>query len=126
MNIKSLIAVGAGAVLGILATFFFEITGIGKPSAPFVPLPSDAVSGLVKHIHLDTQSVVYDLGCGDGRILYELYRVYRTGKYVGVDRGFVPYLLAQWKVRHISPQSIRIIRGDVFTTDVTDATIVIT
>lgn len=94
-----------------------------KKNAPFVPAPDAVMDDLVTCIAVRADSVVYDLGSGDGKVLRALYEKNKVGKFVGVERGVVPHLLALLKHRHISNVSFK--RKDFFDAQVTDATIVV-
>jgi predicted RNA methylase len=78
---------------------------------------------------LDAHSVVYDLGCGDGRVLTTLYAQNNKATYIGIERNPLVYVLARIKTRHIS-QSISlahlsVIYGDIFNQDLSRATHVV-
>ncbi len=60
--------------------------------APFVPTPLDVVARMLKLAGLSKTDVVYDLGCGDGRVLIEAAKWYGASC-VGVD--VEPYRVAQ-------------------------------
>ncbi len=95
-----------------------------KKNAPFVPAPDAIMNDLNIHITIDEGSVVYDLGAGDGKILRCLYKYNKKGKFVGIERGIVPYVLARIKQRNIPSISFK--RQDFFDTDLSSATIVVT
>lgn len=40
-----------------------------KPDIAFIPTPDDAIAGMIGLAALTPADVVYDLGCGDGRLL---------------------------------------------------------
>jgi protein-L-isoaspartate O-methyltransferase len=54
------------------------------PQAPFVPTPQDVVDRMLQFAQLGPSDVVYDLGCGDGRIVITAARTYGA-RGVGVD-----------------------------------------
>jgi SAM-dependent methyltransferase len=60
--------------------------------APFVPTPLDVVARMLKLAELSKTDIVYDLGCGDGRVLIEAAKWYGASG-VGVD--VEPYRVAQ-------------------------------
>jgi SAM-dependent methyltransferase len=52
--------------------------------APYVPTPQDVVERMLELAHVTSQDIVYDLGCGDGRIIITAARKYGA-RGVGVD-----------------------------------------
>ncbi len=109
-----------GAFFTILAQ---ELWYGQKNNAPFVPAPDSIMHDLVTHVPITENSVVFDLGSGDGKVLRALYEHFQTGTYVGIERGFVPYLLAKFK--HIKIKHISFKRRDFFDTELSNATIVV-
>ncbi len=96
----------------------------GKPSAPFVPVPSESLPLIARLIKVNNNSIVYDLGSGDGKILRALWDEYKVGKFVGIERGFLPYTLS--RIRHRKIGNISFQRKDFFAVDLSHATIVVT
>ena len=47
--------------------------------APFVPTPQDVVNRMLKLAGVTDQDVVYDLGCGDGRIVITAAKQFGSG-----------------------------------------------
>jgi trans-aconitate methyltransferase len=109
---------------------YAELGGLTHPSAPFVPLPRESVHVLISHISLNNQSVVYDLGCGDGRILQMLYeknhQQYPDVTYIGVEKNLWAYVVACIRTRHIRSSHFQITCGNIFAADLKQATHVIT
>lgn len=52
--------------------------------APFVPTPQDVVERMLELAQVTSEDIVYDLGCGDGRIVITAARKYGA-RGVGVD-----------------------------------------
>ena len=63
---------------------------------------------------------MYDLGCGDARVLLKAVQKYPDIKAIGVDMGFLPYFLARFYSRKF--KNITIKREDIFKTNIADAT----
>ena len=101
---------------------FFWFTSIVGSGAPFVPVPMKAMPGIVDALQLKKDSVVYDMGCGDGRILLAALEKEPAIRTVGVERAVLPYVLARWKLRKTRAE---VIHGDFFDTDLTPATHVV-
>jgi ubiquinone/menaquinone biosynthesis C-methylase UbiE len=93
--------------------------------APFVPTPPDVVDRMLSLAEVSSNDLVYDLGCGDGRIVIAAAK--RCGaRGVGVD--IEPYWVdtarakaRQAEVEHLSTFEVQ----DVLTLDVSPATVVI-
>jgi SAM-dependent methyltransferase len=56
----------------------------GTYLAPYVPTPADVVDRMLSFAKVSAQDVVYDLGCGDGRIVIAAAKKYGA-RGVGVD-----------------------------------------
>ena len=100
--------------------FLAEIIAIFTTDAPFVPIPDETLEKIIEHLKLDNNSVLYDLGCGDARILKKAVEKYPGLKAVGIEIAFMPYLLARLKTR--KNKNIRIKREDIFSADLSNAT----
>ncbi|MEM1533285.1 MAG: protein-lysine N-methyltransferase [Desulfurococcaceae archaeon] len=98
---------------------------IGRILVPYVPTPISVVREMLKLARAGPSDVVYDLGCGDGRILITAVREFNVRKAVGVE-------IREDKVRESIENAkaaglydkIRIIHGDMFEADISEATIV--
>jgi cyclopropane fatty-acyl-phospholipid synthase-like methyltransferase len=92
--------------------------------APFVPTPEDVVERMLKLAEVTSRDVVYDLGCGDGRIIITAATKYGA-RGVGVD--IEPYWVAESRssaqkagVDHLVTFSLQ----DAMTVDLSAATVV--
>lgn len=98
-----------------------------KKEAPFVPLQKSIVNFLAEEMAITRGSVVYDLGCGDGRVLFSLAEKYPDGRYVGVEKNILPFVLAKLNfLLRGRPKNIRIIKKDMFACDYSEATHIFT
>jgi len=100
----------------IIAELVAEFT----TDAPFVPIPKEIEDDVVEALELKPDSILYDLGCGDARILLKAVKKHPTIKAVGIEVAFVPYLLAKLKTR--KHENIIIKRENIFKTDISGAT----
>ena len=92
--------------------------------APFVPTPQDVVDRMLELAGVTSDDVVYDLGCGDGRIVITAAQRFGA-RGVGVDID--PQRIAESNanaeragVQHL----VRFIQQDALAVDVSDATVV--
>ncbi|HEY0221199.1 MAG TPA: hypothetical protein VGC58_03180, partial [Candidatus Paceibacterota bacterium] len=82
-----------------IVIFALQILDIFKVDAPFVPVPRGIMKEIVKNLDLKNDSILYDLGCGNGEVLIEAVREHPQIKAVGVELAFLPYLIAKFKTR---------------------------
>lgn len=101
----------------------------GGPDAPFIPLPKKSLKRLVEILEINEMDVVYELGCGDGRVLHELYKVKNVGTYIGIERNLVVYCIAYIRTKFFTTyhtnSTIKIVYGDIFNQELQDATLII-
>lgn len=92
-----------------------------------MPLQKSIVNYLADEMKIINDSVVYDLGCGDGRVLFSLAEKYPQARYVGVEKNILPFILAKFNFwLHGRPKNIRIMKKDMFACDYSEATHVFT
>jgi SAM-dependent methyltransferase len=92
--------------------------------APYVGSPEHAVDKMLEVAKLKPGETLYDLGCGDGRILIAAATKYRV-KAVGIEISDHLARTASERVKKAGLQSqIKIIHGDFMKTDLSDANVV--
>lgn len=95
-----------------------------KPDVGFVPTPMAAVERMVAMADLQAGELVYDLGCGDGRIVIAAARGERI-RAIGVDINPELVVTAREKVRAAGLEdSVKIKEADIFTLDLSEADVV--
>jgi len=102
MYLFGLFFVTAGVVflviLVLLILIFLVTFAYGAMSAaPWVPVLEKDVERLLKIAKLQPNDVIYDLGCGDARILIQGAKKYGTSG-VGYEIALMPYLVAQARI----------------------------
>ena len=109
-------------LISIFVFLFFlaEVLAKFTTDAPFVPIPDGISKEIIKILDLNNQSVFYDLGCGDGRILVDIVKSNPNIKAVGVEKAFLPYFLAKIKTRKF--ENIEIKRSDIFKENLSGST----
>jgi len=94
------------------------------PRAPFVATPPDVVSRMLMLADIGPQDVLYDLGCGDGRIVIAAAQIFGT-RGVGVDIDPLRVEEAQANAKRAGVEHLVTFRvQDALETDVSDATVV--
>ncbi len=77
-------------VLVVLITFI-----VGSVSAaPWLPTKKNQIRELVKIVPVKKGMIVYDLGCGDGSVIFALARFNPNVKMIGLEISLLPYFIA--------------------------------
>jgi ubiquinone/menaquinone biosynthesis C-methylase UbiE len=94
------------------------------PDVIFVPTPGEVVDTMLRMAAVTKQDTVYDLGCGDGRIVITAAQRYGArGVGIDIDPDRVSEATENVKKAKVSDR-VRIIRGDLFEADISAATVV--
>lgn len=113
-----MIPVLLAAILGV------DLPSAQAPRAPFVATPPDVVNRMLALAKVGPTDVVYDLGCGDGRIVIAAARAFGAHG-VGVDIDPVRIAEAQQNARRAGVEHLVTFRlQDALATDVSEATVV--
>ena len=94
------------------------------PDVIFVPTPDDVVDRMLELAAVTRNDVVYDLGCGDGRIPIAAARTYGA-RGVGIDID--PQRIRESRENALKARvegRVRFIEGDLFEADISEATVV--
>jgi SAM-dependent methyltransferase len=91
---------------------------------PYVPSPNPVVDGMLKLAGVKSTDTVYDLGCGDGRIVIAAARSYGA-KGVGVDINpeRIEEARANAKTAKVD-EKVRFEENDLFKANIANATVV--
>jgi len=92
--------------------------------APFVPTPQVVVDRMLELVEVTASDVVYDLGCGDGRIVITAAQRYGArGVGIDIDRDLIRRAQADALERGVTPL-VRFLVRDVLKADFSPATVV--
>lgn len=96
----------------------------GERLAPFVPSPQPVVERMLEAADLKPYETVYDLGCGDGRILITAARDFRA-KAVGVELSAKLVKDAREQVKKLGLENrVTILQDDLMKVDLRPADVV--
>jgi SAM-dependent methyltransferase len=95
------------------------------PDAPFVVTPEEVVEEMLRLAGTGPDDVVYDLGCGDGRIVIAAVRDFaaRRGVCVEIDPDLVAEARDNARAAGVA-ERIRFVEGDLFEVPIGEATVV--
>ena len=95
-----------------------------RPDVPYVPTTDEAVAGMLKLADIKPSDVVYDLGCGDGRIVIAAAKMFGT-RGVGVDIDPARIREANENAKKAGVEKlVRFEEKDLFQADIHDANVV--
>jgi SAM-dependent methyltransferase len=95
-----------------------------QPDVEYVPTPHHVVAEMLRLAAVTPSDVVYDLGCGDGRVLIAAAQSYNA-RGVGVDID--PQRIEESRVNAKQASvvdRVRFLQQDLFETDIREATVV--
>jgi SAM-dependent methyltransferase len=120
MNLKVRLA-GLSLVAGAA---LFAQNAPRTPDVPFVPTSQALVVEMLKLANVTKADTVYDLGCGDGRIVITAAKQFGAHG-VGVDINPERIQEANENARRAGvADKVKFIEGDLFTADIRPATVV--
>jgi SAM-dependent methyltransferase len=94
-----------------------------RPDVPYVPTPDEVVQSMLKLAGVHAGDVVYDLGCGDGRIVIAAARLGARG--VGVDINPDRIREARQNAKQAGVEDkVNFVEADLFTAPIQEATVV--
>jgi hypothetical protein len=120
----------------VLIAFSVFAMSLSILSVPFVPIRDEAIEPIIKALKLNSQSLLYDLGSGDGKVIFAAYKAQPQAQYVGIEYHFFPHWLAKRKLSKIISQTkintvidnlenstnIELIHNSFFNEDISQAT----
>lgn len=109
-----------GAVF-VLACALYLFVEYLRFRVPYVSTPYWAIEWLKKNVVFPNGAVVYDLGCGDGRVLRTFKKKFPHITAVGYEGSLLPYLLALCRTRG---DDITIRFQNFYHADISDADVV--
>ena len=98
---------------------------MGRETAPYVPTSPEIVRRMLKIARVGLGDVVYDLGCGDGRILLMAVKEFGVDRAVGFEirEDLCRAALAEVKCQRLQSR-VKLVNGDLFDADLHEATVI--
>ncbi|QOY92712.1 class I SAM-dependent methyltransferase [Massilia sp. UMI-21] len=101
-----------------------ELAAQARLDVPYVPTPPDVVERMLQMARVGKDDLLYDLGCGDGRIVVTAARD-RGARGTGIDLDPVRIAEARENARIAGvAERVNFVVGDLFQADVAAATVV--
>ncbi len=119
-------AILLSALFFLVMLFLMSTVWTNSRGAPWVPTPRSIVHRMLSLAQVRPGEAVYDLGCGDGRVLVMAARRFRA-RAVGIEIDLSRFL---WCLAVITAlglrRRVRLIRGDLFRQELREADVVVT
>jgi cyclopropane fatty-acyl-phospholipid synthase-like methyltransferase len=94
------------------------------PDVIFVPTPNEVVEKMLEMAKVTAKDTLYDLGCGDGRIVITAAQKYGARAVgVDIDPQRIKEATANASAAKVNDK-VRFIEGDLFEADISEATVV--
>ena len=96
-----------------------------KRDVPYVPTPQEVVDEMLRMANVGKDDVVYDLGCGDGRLVITAVKKFGAKRGVGVDIDpkRIEESNANAQAAGVADR-VKFVVQDLFKTDIKEATVV--
>jgi tRNA G37 N-methylase Trm5 len=94
-----------------------------RPDVIYVPTPQNVVDAMLKLAGVKAGDVVYDLGCGDGRLVVSAAKLGARGVGIDIDPARVNEANANVKKNGVESR-VKILHADLFLSDIREATVV--
>ena len=107
----------------IFSSFIFLLTPLFS-LIPFVPVRKKILHNIISSLELKEQDTLYDLGCGDGRVLFMALKTNPNISCVGIEIAPFPFLIAKIKQLFYFSKNIHIIYGNFFNINISPASCV--
>ena len=123
---KTVAGLGAGMLVSALSAFGISAQQppAKTPDIHFAVTPQPLADAMLKLARVTKDDVVYDLGSGDGRIVVLAAQKYGAhGVGIEIDRKLVEISRQVAREGEVADR-VRFIEGDLFTTDISKATVV--
>ena len=126
MSIRSVVVVATMVVASIpgASVAVAQEPPARRPDVIYVPTPEAVVEAMLQVANVSKNDIVYDLGCGDGRIPVTAARKYGA-RGVGIDIDPQRIKEANENVaKNNVGDRVKIVQGDLFEQDLSQATVV--
>src|SRR5215213_11390838 len=116
------IAASSGPALFAQAAATPAQQGLRQPDVIYVPTRQSVVDAMLKVANVKAGDVVYDLGCGDGRIVVTAAKLGARGIGIDIDPQRVKEANENVMKSNVGDR-VKILNQDLFSTDVSEANV---
>lgn len=111
----------------IFSFFFFPfcalaLSWLAGSDAPYVPTKMKKINKVLKTAGVKKGKKFYELGSGDGRVVYEVAKLGADA--VGIEQSLLRVWYSKFKARHFNLPNAKFIHGNIFNKNYSDANII--
>lgn len=111
----------------IFSLFFFPfcalaLSWLAGTDAPYVPTKMELIKKVLKLAGVKKNKKFYELGSGDGRVVYEAAQMGADA--VGIEQSMLRVWYSQFKAKHFNLNNAKFIHGNIFNKNYSDANII--
>jgi SAM-dependent methyltransferase len=117
------VAAVAGLILAAPVAGQEPAAGSRRPDVIYVPTPQDVVDAMLDMAKVTKNDIVYDLGCGDGRIVITAAKLGARGVGIDIDPQRIKEARENAKTAGVEDR-VQFLEADLFATDISKATVV--
>lgn len=92
--------------------------------APYVPVSKKSIKEILSFGELSNRDILYDLGCGDGRVLISGALDFGVSKAIGCEVALWPYLKTLFLIKYDRLSNIEITRQNCLKVSIDQATFI--
>jgi len=124
--VRAVLALGLLALGSTAALAYDDDKDREEPDVIFVPTPQEVVEKMLEVAKVTKKDIVYDLGCGDGRIVLTAARKYGVkARGFDVDPQRIKECMENFKKEKEETQKlVKFERKNIFKQDISEATVV--
>jgi SAM-dependent methyltransferase len=109
-------------VLAIMLFRFIVRALSSFTDVPYVPTEYSFLPKIAEALDIKPNDIVYDLGSGDGRLLFYCAERYPQAKFVGIEQNLLLVYLARCIKLLLRTKNVEVRRGNIFNANISDAT----
>jgi predicted RNA methylase len=111
--------------LSIVTIFLLKVwVDLIRNEAIFIPLPKNTIKKMLKEAKVSSKDIVYDLGCGDGRVLMIAAKEFGA-RAIGIEKSWVLSKISEWRVKKEKLEDkVKIINEDFFKVNLSKAKVI--
>ena len=107
-------------ILLLIFSVLFFIT-IYTQDVVIIDTPKSFIKNLLEEVEDRKNIIFYDLGCGNGNIIFPIAKERKNIRIIGIEIGILPYLFCQLKKNILCTKNITITKGSFNDISIKDA-----